>query len=137
MDALWIINTKYFFIFWYKIDKKSQRKLPNFFDGFHFCPFYLPKNARNSVLILKYGQKWTRRIPTMNSKHFLLNCNPFLDTIGPSSQFSLPLYLFSLALNLSMKLDAFKNFFGEGKLLKLGRCLCIYLFFVNFSFLVL
>jgi hypothetical protein len=33
MDALWIIQSSCS-IFWYKIDKKSTRKLPNIFDDF-------------------------------------------------------------------------------------------------------
>jgi hypothetical protein len=39
-------NPKQFFTFWYKIGKKSTRKLPNIFDDFSVLSILFTKNAR-------------------------------------------------------------------------------------------
>ena len=53
MDALWIIQST----FWYKIGKKSARKLPNNFDVFSILSILFTKKWEKKCLNIKMWKK--------------------------------------------------------------------------------
>ena len=62
VDALWIMQSS-FSLFGTKLTRNQQKKIPNIFDDFSVLSVLFTENARKSVLVLNYGQKWTSRIP--------------------------------------------------------------------------